>query len=104
MTVLLLFALCLQVSAENKLVSIKANNEPLGKVVTKLGQQMGYNVFLSPGIQGTVTTDLDKVPGFGALELILGTQDEELTFKVVDKTIVIGPPEKLQKLPSTLYR
>lgn len=85
-------------------MNVKANRTPLPVVLKSLAKQMGYNIYLAPGLAGEVTTELNQVPGFGALELILSTQPQKLTFKVVDKTIVVGSPEKLEKLPATLHR
>lgn len=101
---LLLVLLSAAWAGPDKLVNIKADRTPLPVVLKSLAKQMGYNIYLTPNLGGEVSTDLHQVPGFGALELILSTQPEELTFKVVDKTIVVGPPAKIQKLPATLYR
>ena len=97
---LLLFG---QSAAKERLVSVKANGTPLAKVLQDIDKQMNYNLYLSPGTSGTVQMNAQGVPGFGAIDLILRTQPGNLTYKVVDKTIVVGTPEKLSKLPSTLY-
>lgn len=104
-TVLLLLTLSLPVFAgESGFVTVKADGTPLRKVLSDIARQMDYNIFLAPGVSGNVTSDLKRVPGFGALDLILTTQPEKLTYKVVDKTIVVGTPEKLQRIPDTLFR
>lgn len=100
---LLTFLMACQAMAKEPLVSVKANGTPLPKVLKDIAQQMHYNLYLAPGTTGTVQINAQNVPGFGAIDLILRTQPGKLTYKVVDKTIVVGTPEKLSKLPSTLY-
>lgn len=89
---------------EQKLVTVRANGTPLKKVLKQIALQMDYNIYFSPDVSGTVNTDLKSVPGFGAIDLILKTQPQALTYKVIDKTIVVGPANKLQRLPGTLYQ
>ena len=104
-SILLILGLSLQgLAGETNLVSVKADGAPLAKVLKQIATQMDYNIYLVPGLSGTVDTDLRQVPGFGAIELILRTQPGELTFKVVDRTIVVGSPERLSKIPDSLFR
>jgi type II secretory pathway component HofQ len=88
----------------DKLVTVKADNAKLSRVLQDIARQMNYNIYLTPGLTGPVNTDLKQVPGFGALELILTTQPEKLTYKVLENTIVVGTPERIEKIPDTMFQ
>lgn len=76
----------------------------LAVVIKILAQEMGRNLYIGPGVEGSVTVSLRSVPAEAALALILALQEDDLDYKVLSngsgvQTVVVAPPEKLNYLP-----
>jgi len=79
-----------------KLVSLDFVNADLVYVIKVLAKEMGRNVVLLPGVEGSVTVTLKSVPVEGALALILKMQESDFDYKILSgRTLCVGPPEKL---------
>lgn len=86
-----------------KMVSLDFVNADLVYVIKVLAKEMGKNVYVGPGVEGSVTVTLKKVPVEGALALILKMQENEFAYKLVEpNTIVVAPPEKLNSIADTI--
>ncbi|MEW6281622.1 MAG: secretin N-terminal domain-containing protein [Candidatus Eremiobacterota bacterium] len=87
-----------------KLVSLDFVNADLVYVVKVLCKEMDKNVYVGPGVQGSVTVTLKNVPAEGALALILKMQDTPFDYKVLDdqRTIVVAEPEKLTEIANNI--
>jgi general secretion pathway protein D/type IV pilus assembly protein PilQ len=83
-----------------KLVTLDFVNADLVYVIKVLAKEMGRNVFVGPGVDGSVTVTLKNVPVEGALALILKMQENPYDYKVLEGgTIVVAAPEKLSQIP-----
>lgn len=88
-----------------KMVSLDFVNADLVYVIKVLAKEMGRNVYVGPGVEGSVTVTLKKVPVEGALALILKMQENEFAYKLVEpNTIVIAPPEKLNSIADDIMQ
>lgn len=99
-TTLILFACFIQVSAKvNAQISISDRNVPITSVLAKIQQQSGYNLFYenTKFKDVKVNVNLSSVSLAEALDRVL--KDQDLTYVLVDKTIVIK-----EKTPSFLDR
>ena len=86
------------------LVTLHCANSDLGGVLHKIAGQMGCNLYIGPGVTGTVTADLRGVPAEGALGLVLRMQSVDYRYKLVGNTLVVATPEKLAQIPDNLFR
>lgn len=98
-----LFMLCLslQLSAEgiSQTVSLKMKSSPFQKVAKELERQTGYTFLFNVEQVNGIKKDAD----FSAANLneVLQTllQDSGLSYRIVDKTVVIVPAKELQSQP-----
>lgn len=82
-----------------KMVSLDFVNADLVYVIKVLAKEMGRNVYVGPGVEGSVTVTLKSVPVEGAMALILKMQENEFGYKLVEpNTIVVAPQEKLNSI------
>jgi type II secretory pathway component GspD/PulD (secretin) len=86
-----------------RLVNLDFVNADLVFVIKVLAREMGRNIYIAPGVDGSVTVTLKSVPVEGALALILKMQENEYQYKMVgSNTLVVGPPEKLNTIPTDI--
>ena len=85
-------------------VTLRCVDCDLGGVLLKISRQMGYNLYLGPGVSGAVTADLHNVPAEGALGLVLRMQSTDYRYKLIGNTLVVATPEKLAQIPDDLFR
>ena len=97
LTGILLFAACLQVSANglSQKITIKEKNVPLQKVFKLINRQTGFEFFYKDALlnqAGKINIELQDA----TIEEVLNVcfQNLPLTYSIVDKTIVIIPKEK----------
>lgn len=88
--------------SRQKLVSLDFVNADLVYVIKVLAKEMHRNVYVGPTVQGSVTVTLKNVPVEGALALILKMQENPYDYKIVDNTVIVAAPEKLQQIPSNI--
>jgi type II secretory pathway component HofQ len=96
---LLSLLLTLQVWAKPKLVNLEYHEADLPAVLRQLAQQLGYNLYVGPEVQGSVTISARQVPLDGAIALILKGQSQTWEYRQVGNTVVIGSPEKMKRFP-----
>lgn len=88
-----------------KMVSLDFVNADLVYVIKVLCKEMGRNVYVGPGVEGSVTVTLKSVPVEGALALILKMQENEFDYKLVEpNTIIVAPKEKLGTIPDDILQ
>lgn len=66
-----------------KLVTLDFVNADLVYVIKILAKEMGRNVYIGPGVEGSVTVTLKSVPVDGALALILKMQENDIAYKLI---------------------
>jgi TonB-linked SusC/RagA family outer membrane protein len=103
-TALLLFVFCTQVFAKGTAqVSISVKSQPLTSVFSKIEQQTGFSFLYDARLlekAGNVSVDFRNLSLEKALELVL--KDKQLSYVIIERTIVIRPQEKpLINLPPT---
>lgn len=82
-----------------KLVSMDFVNADLVYVVKMLAREMGRNVYIGPGVEGSVTVSLKAVPVDGAMALILKMQPKDITYKLVGyDTLIVATPDKVGQI------
>lgn len=99
LTVFLLTAACLQLSATgfSQSISLSGNSMRLEKVFSAIEKQSGYFFFYKyKDVQNAIPVDLDlrNVPLRQALELTF--QNQPLTYSIEDKTIIVSKKSKSQ--------
>lgn len=85
-------------------VSMNDTNADLRDVLKRLASKMGRNLYVHPGVQGTVTLAVRDVPADSAFQLVLKMQTEDYDYKVVGNTIVVAAPDKLAEIPDDLMQ
>lgn len=86
-------------AAPQKLVTLDFVNADLVYVVKILAKEMGRNVYIGPGVEGSVTVTLKSVPVDGALALILKMQENDIAYKLLNyNTLVVATPEKINQI------
>jgi TonB-linked SusC/RagA family outer membrane protein len=92
-----ILAACLQVSAKTDAqITVTAKNATLREVFKQLQQQTGYDFLYSSDLlkqAGRVTVDVKNVSLETALQQCL--KDKQLTYSIVDRTIIIKPAPQL---------
>ncbi len=85
--------------AQRKLVTLDLVDADLSGVIKLLAKIMGRNLYLGPGVQGSVTAKFDGVPAEAALKLVLGLQEFECAYRLVEPgTIVVAAPKAIQDI------
>ncbi|MEO6135502.1 MAG: TonB-dependent receptor [Ginsengibacter sp.] len=102
LTVILLIATCLQVSAVgySQYVTLSERNAPLKKVFTEISKQTGYSFFCNESLfekAGTVTVKVKNATLQSALDICL--KDQSLAYSIVGNNVVIKEKEK-EKVPT----
>jgi type IV pilus secretin PilQ/predicted competence protein len=87
---------------KQRLVTLDFVNADLVYVLKVLAKEMNRNVFIGPTVEGSVTVTLKNVPVEGAMALILKMQENEYDYKVIDHTIIVAAPEKLDSIPDNI--
>ena len=85
------------------LVTIRESRGDLVKVLKRIAAATGKNIYVGPEVAGQVTVDLRQVPAMGALDTVLRLQPKPYAYKVVGSTIVVASPERLDKIPDSLF-
>jgi len=82
-----------------KLVTLDFVNADLVYVIKVLAKEMNRNVYIGPGVEGSVTVTLKSVPVDGALALILKMQENDIAYKLVGyNTLIVAAPEKVNQI------
>jgi len=85
--------------APTKLVTLDFVNADLVYVIKILAKEMGRNVYIGPGVEGSVTVTLKSVPVDGALALILKMQENDIGYKLINyNTLIVAAPEKINQI------
>jgi type II secretory pathway component HofQ len=84
--------------AQPRYVSLDYNNADLVYVLKQLGPKLGLNIYVAPEVKGSVTISARRVPADGVLALVLKMQTQPYSYKKVGNVVVIGSPERLQKI------
>lgn len=82
-------------------VSIDFVGADLIYVLKILAKEMDRNLVADQTVKGTVTMTLRDVPAEGALSMILKISGFD--YKIVDRTIVVGSKETLEKIPDNIF-
>lgn len=95
----LLLAACLHVSARGKAqtISLNVKDQPLTAVFQEIKKQSGYSFFYRVSLESkfkNVTVQISNVSFEQALEKVM--QGQELSYEVVNKTVVIKEKEEKQ--------
>lgn len=95
LTALLLTITCLQLfaRAEGQSVTLQVKNAALKEVFREIQKQTGMNVLVNEKVlikAGKITLDVHNMPVTEVLKLCL--KKDELSYKIVDGTIVVNPP------------
>lgn len=85
-----------------KVVNMEFVNADLVYIVKFLAREMGRNVYVGPDVQGSVTVTLRNVQPEGALALVLKMQETPYDYKIVDNTVIVATPEKLQTIADNI--
>lgn len=86
---LLLLLTCCALAARNVLITRDFQNEDLVSALRSIATEMKVDLYLGPDLHGTVTLQLDKVPGRLALEKVLATQRVKYELKFVNRNAVV---------------
>lgn len=79
--------------------NIEFENADLVHVVKSLAKRMGRNVYIGPGVEGTVTIHLTNVTPEEALAKILKQQSHAIAYKLIGyNTLVVAAPEKVDQI------
>ena len=88
-----------RVANRPKLVTLDFVNADLVYVIKILAKEMGRNVYIGPGVEGSVTVTLKSVPVDGALALILKMQENDIAYKLIGyNTLIVAAPEKVNQI------
>lgn len=88
-----------RVASRVKLVTLDFVNADLVYVIKILAKEMGRNVYIGPGVEGSVTVTLKSVPVDGALALILKMQENDIAYKLIGyNTLIVAAPEKVNQI------
>ena len=69
------------------------------EVIKTLAKDMGRNVYIGPGIEGTITAKFEAVTPLAALEKILEKQSKGISCKPIGyNTLVVAAPEKINQI------
>jgi type II secretory pathway component HofQ len=71
-------------------------------VLKQLARKMGVNIVMDDTVKGTVTLSIKNVPADGVFKLVLQLND--LHYKSLGSTIVVGSQETLDRIPDTVLR
>lgn len=94
-----------RVGPRQKLVTLDFVNADLVYVIKILAKEMGRNVYIGPGVEGSVTVTLRSVPVDGALALILKMQENEYAYKLVQpNTLIVAAPEKINQIEDDILQ
>lgn len=85
-----------------KVVNMDFVNADLVYIVKFLAKEMGRNVYVAPDVAGSVTVNLKNVQPEGALALVLKMQETPYDYKIVDNTVIVATPEKLQTIADNI--
>lgn len=97
-TLLLLFCFSqLALARPTGFIDLDYHQEDLVRVLRKLERQLGYNLYVGPEVQGTVTLTARHVPVDGVIALVLKMQSPPYEWRQVGNTVVIGSPEKMRR-------
>lgn len=83
-------------------VNLHCTNQDLTIVLRKLASQMNRNIYIAPGVSGTVTADFQKVNAEWALGIVLHMQTTKYRYKVVGNTIIVATPDKMGTIPDDI--
>jgi type II secretory pathway component GspD/PulD (secretin) len=79
---------------ERKRVNCRFDNADLGDVLKFLANEMGRNLYIGPGVKGSVTAQLKGVTAEGAFVAILKMQETEYGYKIVEpNALVVAKPD-----------
>jgi len=88
-----------RVAPKQKLVTLDFVNADLVYVIKVLAKEMNRNVYIGPGVEGSVTVTLKSVPVDGALALVLKMQENDIAYKMVGyNTLIVAAPEKVNQI------
>ena len=95
MRFLLLLLLAALPHAPRNRINRVYQNADLVVVVKELVAAMQRNVYVGPGVEGSVTARLRSVPPQAALAMILADQENEIAYRLVGaNTLIVETPEK----------
>lgn len=102
-TAIVLLATALQVSANGfgQSISLSKRKISLEKLFTEVNRQTGYNFIYNDALlkkSRSFSIHVEKLPLRETLEMVLEKQG--LTFKIVDKTIILRPASEVSDLPA----
>lgn len=73
------------------------------EVIKTLAKDMGRNVYIGPGVEGTVTARFEAVAPLAALEKILEKQPNVISCKQIGyNTLVVASPEKISQIENEI--
>ena len=91
--------------SRGRLVTLDFVNADLVYVIKILAKEMGRNVYIGPGVEGSVTVTLRSVPVDGALALILKMQENDIAYKLVQpNTLIVAAPEKINQIEDDILQ
>lgn len=93
-----LLLLCGTAFARPRYINLDYHNADLVYVLKQLGPRLGLNIYVGPEVSGAVTMTAHHVPADGVLALVLKMQEGRYTYRKVGNTVVVGSPERLEKL------
>ena len=83
-------------------VNLHCTHQELTVVLRKLASQMNRNIYIAPGVSGTVTADFEKVNAEWALGIVLHMQTAKYRYKIIGNTIIVASPDKMSSIPGDI--
>ncbi len=82
--------------SQSRLVTCEFIDADLVCVIKALAKDMGRNVYIGPGVEGSVMMNFRSVPAEGALEMVLKDQAGDIRYKLVGyNTLVVASGDKV---------
>ena len=97
LTIILLFAFCLQISARanSQGITLNVKNAPLNKVFREIKRQTGYTfVYTETILEESKKVSIDVKNSSIQETLSICFASQPFTYRIIDKTVVIQPREK----------
>lgn len=81
---------------DSKLVTHEFIDADVVYVIKVLAKDMGRNVYIGPGVEGSVTMTFNSVPADGALATVLKEQSADIRYKLIGyNTLVVASADKV---------
>lgn len=89
-------------ASKQRLVSLSFHNTDLVQTLRILAKTIGAKAQIGPGVQGSVTIELEKIAANEAIRQILALQEQKFDYRLLsapELTLVVDTPEALASIP-----